>query len=250
MKSYNKIFPALLFAATLSCKKTELPITTPISDAIVLTNELINKNEFAGIGVQWGGYDNVPKWTGAASLSGADWNTLFKRVSFLRPNLVRIMTGPGWNYMTDGNFTPEKSKDILFKILDYCQAQKIDVLYGEWGEQPVDGKPNGEWLKNSVRFLDYLINTKQYSCIKYLNMLNEPAGEWSSTGGSYDLWQAHYDQLLPLLQEKNLLSKIKVMAPDIAVWGDNSLLDWITKPQERYGTKLGAFDIHTYPSED
>ena len=48
-------------------------------------------NSFIGNGPQWGGYDIVPSWTGQETLSDAEWNTLFKRVSFLRPGLGRTM---------------------------------------------------------------------------------------------------------------------------------------------------------------
>lgn len=216
---------------------------------IVITTTKLNNNAFAGMGPQWGGYEKVPYWTGSSSLSTADWNKLFQRLNFMRPGLVRIMTGWG-NYSSGGVYQPEKSKDILFKMLDYCQQKNINVMYGEWGEPAVNNAPNYNWLNESTNFLGYLLNTKNYSCIKYLNLLNEPAGSWSTIGGNYNLWQAHYDKIFADLKSKGLFTKLKVMLPDVAVWNDASLVDWITRPNQRYGNDAGAYDIHTYPTDD
>lgn len=231
------------------CTRTTVELKN-INDDLVITKQVSKASPFVGIGPQWGGYDNVQRWTGNASLSEQDWNTLFKRVDFLRPGLVRIMTAPGWNYMVNGQYDPAKSAGILFKILDYCEAKGISVMYGEWGEQPVNNDVNKDWLKASVDFLDHLLTTRGNTCIKYLNMLNEPAGSWSSIAGDYNLWQKHYVELFRLLEEKGLQHKVTVIAPDVAIWNDTSLLPWLTNAKAFFGDKIGAYDIHSYPSDD
>ena len=61
--------------------------------------------------MQWGGYDVVPTWLGTETLSDADWNTLFKRIDFMRPPFLRIMTNSGWSY--DNNGTMMKQQKLL-----------------------------------------------------------------------------------------------------------------------------------------
>ncbi|WP_296944378.1 hypothetical protein [uncultured Dysgonomonas sp.] len=251
-KKINNILIMLLLSVLVSaCEDIDVKTTTNINNDIVITTNQSKASPFVGIGPQWGGYDNVQKWIGAETLNNDDWNKLFKRVEFLRPGLIRIMASQGWNYMVDGAYDPQKSAGILFKILDFCQNQKISVMFGEWGERALDGQQvDTGWLDNATDFLDYLINTKGYTCIKYYNMCNEPAGDWSSIGGNYDLWQRTYVEILARLETKGLNSKVTVIAPDVAIWNDTSLSDWITRPIQYFGDKIGAFDIHSYPTDD
>lgn len=253
MKIRN-ILTYLVLIASLSvlgsCKDTEVDISAGIERDILISSEISKASPFVGIGTQWGGYDNIEKWTGNSSLSNADWDKLLERVDYMRPGLIRLMGSPGWNYMVDGKYDAEKSAGILFKILDYCQSRNINVMWGEWGNPPINGNEvDKEWLNHSTNFLNYLINTKAYTCIKYYNMCNEPAGSWSSIAGDYDLWQRTYDEIYSQMENKGLTGKVKVIVPDIAIWNDLSLIDWITRPIEHFGNKIGAFDIHTYPSD-
>lgn len=229
-------------------------ISNSVIDAnreLIITTQTTKATPFVGIGPQWGGYDNIEKWTGSATLSNADWEKLFQRVDFMRPGLVRLMGSPGWNYMIDGQYDVQKSAGILFKILDYCQAKNINVMWGEWGQRPVNGnQADVQWLEHSTDFLNYLINIKGYTCIKYYNMCNEPAGSWSSIAGDYDLWQRTYEHIFAKMEAKGLSSKVKVIAPDIAIWNDMSLGHWITNARNYFGEKINAYDIHTYPSDE
>jgi len=204
---------------------------------------------FVGNGPQWGGYDNIKAWTGSATLNEGDWAKLFTRMDYMRPGLIRIMTAPGWNYIKNNVYNPSVSNDVLFKILDYCQTKGISVMFGEWGQPALNGnKVDTAWLTKSVRFLDYMMHTKAYTCLKFYNMCNEPAGSWSSIGGDYALWQSTYEEIMKRLEAKGLNSKIAVIAPDVAVW-DLNLTSWITRANSFFGDKIGAYDVHTYPTD-
>ncbi|MGE0078019.1 MAG: hypothetical protein AB7S48_09185 [Bacteroidales bacterium] len=243
--TYRLTVSLILLLIVVSCddKATSLQET---NDEIVITSEIITET-YAGNGVQWGGYDILTEWIGTPSLSNEDWDKLFKRVTFMRPPLVRIMVSDGWNYMINGEYNPAKSNDILIKILDFCQAQNITVIIGEWGHKG-DNSIDEQWLDNSVNFLDYLIVTKNYTCIKYFNMVNEPNGSWSSIDGNFMLWKSLIEQFHDKLITKNIDSKIKIIGPDVAVWSTN-LISWITNTNYELGDKVGAYDIHTYPTE-
>lgn len=221
-------------------------IKPDVRSDLVITSEVINPS-FVGNGVQWGGYENMKDWTGKPSLSDSDWEKLYQRVRYMRPPLVRIMVSSGWSYMTDNRFDPSKSEPVLFKILDFCQAEGIAVMFGEWGH--IGGTSiDTNWLENSAKFIEYLLKTKGYSCIKYFNMVNEPNGDWSSINGNYPLWKELIEKYYAKLVDKGVASNVKLIGPDIAIWDINSTW-WIADTKNDLGDKIGAFDIHTYPTE-
>ena len=244
----NLLLAAVLMSCS-SCSKSNNPVLPPSTDArndLVIKSEIVTQS-FVGNGVQWGGYDMLNNWTGSPTLSESDWNKLFLRVRFMRPPLVRIMVSAGWNYMTDNQFTPTKSENVLLKILDFCQKEGISVMFGEWGHQGGTGIDQ-TWLENSAKFIEWLINTKGYSCIKYFNMVNEPNGNWSSINGNYALWNQLISQFYAKLTEKGIDTEIKLIGPDIAIW-DAYLTSWVSNTNTDLVPKIGAFDIHTYPKE-
>lgn len=238
----------LVFSLSLACKKG----AGSVENVVDSRNDLIIKNtvitpSFVGNGAQWGGYDILKTWTGTPTLSDSDWAKLFKRVKFMRPPLIRIMVSAGWNYMVNNAFDPSKSDQVLVKILDFCQAEGISVLIGEWGHSG-GASIDQPWLENSAKFLEWLINTKKYTCIKYFNMVNEPNGDWSSMNGNYGLWKTLIDQFYTKLIEKGIANKIKIIGPDIAIW-DTNLTSWVSNANFDLGVKIGAYDIHTYPPD-
>lgn len=238
----------VIFNLSLACKKeaNSVGAVTDSRSDLVIKSSVITPS-FVGNGAQWGGYDAVKTWTGNPTLSDSDWEKLYKRVRFMRPPLVRIMVSPGWNYMINNAFDPSKSEDILVKILNFCQTEGISVMIGEWGHSG-GTSIDQSWLENSSKFLDWLINTKKYTCIKYFNMVNEPNGDWSSIKGNYALWKTLIEQFYAKLVEKGLNAKIKLIGPDIAIWNTNST-SWVFNTNFDLGAKIGAYDIHTYPTD-
>lgn len=235
----------LLLLFLVSCKP---PVDPPVKGSDLTIKSTVLTPSYTGNGVQWGGYDIVDLWTGSPSLSENDWQTLFKRVGFMRPPIVRIMTADGWNYVSDGVFDPEKSEAVLTRILDFCEAEGITVMFGEWGHRGGD-TIDTDWLEMSASFLDWLVHTKGYTCIRYYNMVNEPNGDWSSTNGNYALWLSLIDQFYAKMSEKGLTDQVSIIGPDVAVW-NTGLTSWVTNTHYDLGDKVGAYDIHTYPDQD
>lgn len=239
------ILLALTFC--ISCDNPEQKIkNNSESNDIVIKSELITSS-YLGNGAQWGGYDILESWTGSPTLTESDWNKLFGRVSFMHPSIVRIMISKGWNYFKDNKYDPSKSEPVLLKILDFCQQNGITVILGEWGHNG-GSDIDEEWLEQSADFLQWLIITKGYSCIRYFNMVNEPNGSWSTIGGNYSLWERLIKSYYAKLSEKGLNSNIKLLGPDIAVWNTN-LISWLYNVKSDMSTNIKAYDIHTYPAE-
>ena len=216
--------------------------------------EDIVSDGFIGIGAQIGGYDNIQQITGSPTLSNEDWKQMFDRIQFMRPGLVRIM-GSQANYYSNAVYNPEKSKEILLKILDFCQTNNISVIWGEWGH--VGGSSiDLDWLNRSVEFLSYLVNTKAYSCVRYFNMVNEPNGDWSSVGGNFTLWKSLIKKTREIMLQKGLQTKVQLMAPDAALssgafTGISPITHpFVTNTVNALDSVIGTYGYHFYPAND
>ncbi|MDO6519335.1 hypothetical protein Q4562_18950 [Zobellia uliginosa] len=229
------------------------PSTEKPSETLLIKNQNPLSVDFVGNGAQWGGYELIENFTGVDDFNEADWNTLKERIDFMRPSFMRIMVSAGWNYTdTDGAFQPEKGNNAFHRIMQYCTDNQITVMFGEWGHSYLNGDRNQvdeTWLDNAVNYLDYLIDTKGYSCIKYYNMINEPNGDWSSTNTDYELWQKVASGFQSRLESKGLHQSVKLAGPDIAVFGDAGAVNWITRSKSKFNEKLGLYDIHAYPTK-
>ncbi|RKR14914.1 hypothetical protein CLV91_0995 [Maribacter vaceletii] len=250
----NNMLPVILpfLLLFMGCDDNELSFeeTVKSNREMTITEDLVSTN-FVGNGAQWGGYDIVPTWLGTETLSDADWEKLFQRIDFMRPPFLRIMTNSGWSYNNNGTYDEVTKTLSLFKMLDYAKSRNIEITYGEWGHTSVGGDINTidmDWVANSVKFLNHLVNEKGYSNIKTVNIINEPNGYWASTEGNYDIYKnvqlAYIDEMA-----KYALTGVKLMGPDIAVFNTASQTEWITKTHNDLGDNVGLYDIHVYPKQ-
>ncbi len=241
----NMIWMLVYTILVSSCNKHDGPDPAGIDKAVIVYAETLTRH-YLGNGVQWGGYDILEAWTGNSTHNANDWDKLFTRVQFMQPSLVRIMLDKNWNYLVNGAFNPEKSEAVLIPILDFCEQQGISVIIGEWGHTGGD-TINHEWLNQSVDFLEWLLVTKNYSCIRYYNLVNEPNGDWSTIKGNYALWKELIRAFHERMTVKGIATKVKLTGPDIAVW-DTGLTTWITDTRFDLGNYISCYDIHTYPT--
>ena len=73
---------------TASCSKHDVV-------EVEISNEVVNP-DYIGNGVEWDPYDEAELW--GSSISDADWDTLFKRLDFMRPQYVRCMINSPFRY--------------------------------------------------------------------------------------------------------------------------------------------------------
>ena len=253
----NRIFVfslLLLFVFTTACENgNQVPENVLKGREMVVTNELLSTN-FVGNGAQWGGYDIVPTWVNAPTMSDADWNTLYERIDFMRPPFLRLMTTANWSYMdADANYNPENDKTVsLYKMLDYAQSRNIEITFGEWGHSHIGSNiadVDADWVKNSVKYLDYLVGTKGYTCIKTVNMINEPNGDWSSAKGSFDVWIKVQKMFIEEMKNYPSLANVSLMGPDVAIFDGTRESAWITRAADSIDANIGLYDIHVYPKQ-
>lgn len=239
-----------LFFATTACDSDDNNTDYILKNREITITSNVISSDFVGNGAQWGGYDMVPTWLGTESLSEADWNTLFQRIDFMRPPFLRIMTGAGWSYDNNGTYDETAKTASLFKMLDYAQSRNIEITYGEWGHESKGSISDidMDWVANSVKFLDYLVNTKGYTCIKTLNIINEPNGDWSSVKGDYNIWKSVQDAYVLEMANYNL-SGVQLMGPDVAVFESTNQTEWIAKSSADLGEHIGLYNLHVYPKQ-
>lgn len=246
------LYPSLLLASTMMACSSSGDDNNGNekydTSALTITSEVVVPS-FLGNGPQWGGYDIVPQWTGNETLSTEDWNTIFKRLDFMRPQFIRMMISASWTYYDNGVYNPTKSAAILEPMLDYCQDNGVTVQFGEWGHTETNGSVDATWLDDCANFLAYLVEDKGYTCIKYFTMTNEPNGDWSTIDGSYTLWKSLVKDFYEKIEDLGIEEKVEIMGPDAAVW-TSSDLSWVSNCVTELSEQIGAFDIHTYPDED
>jgi hypothetical protein len=208
----------------------------------------IVNNCYTGNGVQWDPY-RLDYGRGEMKLSEADRQKLYGRLDFMRPQFIRVMTNTT-SVIKNRKLVTTYNIDKLALILDYCQSRKVNVVFGDWGFGTVDardGSINEEILSQAAAYLGYLVNERGYTCIRYYNLINEPNGYWSATGGNYQLWDKAVRFFTGALRREGLAGKISVMGPDIAIW--KSTESWWIDSCATHGSHIGLYDIHTYPSK-
>lgn len=239
----KKILISFLNILVVSCSSNKY-------DAEVLFDTTVTINDYyIGNGVQWDPYQ-LDYGQGKIQISDSDWEKLYNRLDFMRPQFIRIMINTN-SFSEKGKFAPEKSMEVLSRMLDYCQDRNVTVMFGDWGGSVInraEASVNEENMRNAALLVDYLVNKKGYSCIKYYNLINEPNGDWSSTNTSYPLWASAMKIFHHHILELNLSKKVSLVGPDAAIWTKEDAW-WIDSTAVRLGDKVDLYDIHTYPSK-
>ena len=242
LKSF-RIIPVLsLLLAAAGCSRT-LTLT--------VTDQVINPH-YLGNGVEWDPYDEALSW--GAAVTDAQWDTLYQRLDFMKPQYVRCMINSPFTYYTGTGFEDERNADAIVKLLSYCQSRGVMVVYGEYNPPTWEMKGAQEWVEASVRHLNWLVGEKGFDCIKHFVIFNEPDGDWASTNGDFPFWremvarfQAQMDQY-PALK-----GKVSIAGPDAVIDYHNraSTYDfngWLEATVKEV-PEVGIYDMHAYPGQ-
>lgn len=248
IKAIKFILLGLIIPCFTACNNQKANITLKIS------NEVINSN-YVGNGVQWDPYDEAERW--GSPISDADWQKLYTRLDFMKPNFVRCLINSPYRYFDakTGKYDKTRNIESISKLLAYCQKNNITVLFGEFNPPTWDMKQDSKWIDMAVDYLNYLVNDLGFTCIKYYNLFNEPDGNWSSTNGNYEMWKGMVLQFNERMKQYPTLSeKVRFAAPDIVVGYKNSEsqyqpYEWIGQSAKDMDSIVGLYDIHAYPGQ-
>lgn len=178
------------------------------------------------------------------------WKTTEERILAIKPSLVRLPLMRQWFHLDDaGKELPigtynwnSKYMQSFYKIMDLYKKHNISVMSGLWhsaydpqGREPNDFYQSQNFAILQADMIDYLVNTKGYTNIKYYTPTNEPLGSGLS---SFSVWKVMMQNLHQELVKRDLPSDILVGADS---WGD-----WTWLPARENKKELSGYDFHHY----
>jgi len=218
--------------------RPDKPMTIPIK----LEPDVPVTKNFLGFGAEWDSYSYDDN-----KVNDKDFSIIEKRIEWMKIPLLRVMMIAKWCYLGNGKYdwnTTDMKE--LYRHLDLCQKLGITVFLTEWG-------CNNNWLKipdvekvNDKKYaeiictyLDYLINKKKYSCIKYFILGNEP----NLSGYGWESWKSAV---------KNLSAEIKKKKLNVILAGSDQSNgdDWHEKAVDQLQDYFGVYDNHKYANDE
>ncbi len=240
MKNHPLVAAAMLFA--VACSR---PVEVRVSQ------EVINPC-YLGNGVEWDPYDEAVSW--GHDLTEADWDTLYARLDYMKPQYVRCMINSPFTYYTGSSFEDTRHADKLLKLLSYCQSRGVMVVYGEYNPPAWEMKGSQEWVEASVRHLNYLVDGQGFDCIRHFVIFNEPDGNWASTNGDFAFWKEMVRRF------RAEMDKYPALKENVSLAGPDAVIDY-RNPASPYDAagwlkatveevpEIGIYDMHAYPGQ-
>jgi hypothetical protein len=99
---------------------------------------------------------------------------------------------------------------------------------------------SGHW-----RFRGVFAGQKNYTCIVFYNLLNEPNSKKSGYA-DFDRWAAALKGMSAEFKRRGLADKIKLIGPDVTWLSADG--HWLELAVQQTGADLGAYDFHLYIS--
>ncbi|CAM3377498.1 cellulase family glycosylhydrolase [Flavobacterium chungbukense] len=268
MKIQNSIALLCVLLGFSAQSQNSIPIISINPDEVI-------SNEFIGSGIEFSAYPHADtedsEW--GKLMTEEKWQLVFDRVSFIKPKIARVMDQANWRYLkgfdASGNPIIDFESDqmrALYKLLDYCEKNKIAVILGEWGQpykvhdthlklqNSFTGANDPKWIELIVKNLNHLIKVKKYSCIKYYNLVNEPNGDWATTDGDFEQWKEGIQLLHKAIKKAGLDKHISIIGPDATSFNNPKSkykgLDWARQTALQIPDLVSAYDVHDYPSKE
>ena len=215
-------------------------------EAVVLTVEPGSPacKSFLGFGAEWD-----PGFWLRPGVTEADWQLVTKRIEWMKIPLVRMMMRVNWCSKEAGTYDWERPEmKNVCRYLDVCQKQGITVWLTDWGCEPgwlkvpgIADVGDAKYAEAIGTYMDYLLNKKGYSCIKYFIMVNEPNFEV----GNFGRWKKGVENVTGEFKRRGLDKKVIFAGSDES--GDDS---WHRMAVDQMQNMLGAYDIHRYAPVD
>ena len=211
---------------------------TPISVA----PDTIACKHFIGFGAEWDSPGYVTQ-----GVTDAEFARVAARVAWMRLPVARVMMLTRWCYLGEGKFSWETpAMKALYRDLDVCQKLGTTVILTDWGAERDWTKPpsitavdQDEYAQAIGTYMEYLLRTKGYTCIRYFVLTNEPNGEV----GDFGRWRRGVEKVAAVLTKRKLEHAVTFMGSDTY---DPAL--WHPQAVDQLHHILGAYDIHHYAS--
>lgn len=217
---------------------------------LTVTDEVINPY-YLGNGVEWDPYDEAVSWSGA--LTDAQWDTLYARLDFMKPQYVRCMINSPFTYFDGKGFDDARNADGILRLLQYCQSRGVMVVYGEYNPPTWEMKDSPAWVKASVKHLNWLVQDQGFTCIKHFVIFNEPDGDWASPNGDFDFWKGMVSAFQAEMDRYPALAGVSIAGPDAVIDYRNpasayDAFGWLEQTAAQV-PEIGIYDMHAYPGQ-
>lgn len=266
MKKISIIVFAFL---TIFCSCSDKQLSPNI---ITVDTDFVLQDGYYGGAMQWEPNDRD-------AMTDEQWDRLFSRAEFMKLGYIRCCIMPYfycfglqdgkplfvWEEIDSTKINTEwysNSKryfNDLYRLLEFCQKNNIDVLLGEWWKPMNDNwkqtvpvnlpkyvmdleDPN--YTFQVAEMVQHLIKDKGFTCIKQFNLGNEVnlmAGD-PNNGYSWEKWKKSILNLRADLDKRGL-DDIKIVGPDGGYWGEDV---WFNKTLEQLDTIVSVIDYHWY----
>ena len=261
MKKQSLLTLAALPVLSLTCCQQAAKID---KDRIAFMSTDVVQQSFGGLGVEWGAYEDTDK------LIEGGWDLILSHMDHLGAARIRLMVSYDWfcqNYDNKGtddknddtwtyNFSNKYAKN-MFDILQYCETHDIDVAFGAWNVL-ADMTGTGEWSmleevtadirwsKITADTLDYLVNHKGFSCIKWFVNTNEPNfTNAKNFNNKYSVWEQGVKNVRKALDDVGL-NKIGIIGGDTT--GFEGTDEYFTNIATNIPDLVGDYGCHLYLS--
>jgi hypothetical protein len=227
---------------------------------VTLDPRQVLERQFMGFGVQWEYEGSTPLLNSENPRWMARWAEMERRIDYMRPSILRVMhDARNYTDLQNGKCVvnyDKKNMTTVYKILDYAQSRQIPVLFGEWWLEAnirvaLGGYESARWQEELfVPLLKHLKEKRKYSVIRYLNLVNEPAGciGLNEPPGSkymdFSTWKRIMLNLDAALKKNGLRDTVKIVGPD----GPGDFSDWIrfTAGDPELNQVIDAYEYHIY----
>ena len=239
------------------------------SQAITFSEETLVQESFGGLGVEWGTYEDTDK------LVDDGWARVLRHMDYFQAARVRVMVSYDWfcqnfdNHDNDDrdddtwsyNFTNKYAANTI-EILEYCQIHNIDVAFGAWnviadlsdgGQHDVwdmmeDVTSDIRWAKITADTLDFLVNKKGFTCIKWFVNTNEPnykgiKGSSKNYNNTYEKWEQGVKNVRAALDAIGL-NNIGIVGGDTT--GFEGSKEYLINIAKNIPDKVGDYGVHLY----
>lgn len=185
------------------------------------------------------------------------WNKIFKHLSWFGFNWIRlgfehndVQYEKGryvWKHLDDPEEKTRNYKNMLH-FLDWAEANNVDVLLQEFAQSTdwncIPGQKTGHsaprdlesWANGYVALVKHLVVERGYTCIKMLNISNEPENWW-------DWWKGR-----KICEGYEIVRrKLDAVGINIPLAGPEYMSDYsYTKNWEECKPYIGIFETHNY----
>ena len=268
MRKIHRFFllgSAAILALT-ACQTSEDLSNVDLRNISFASTDVVQKS-FGGIGVEWGAYEDTDK------LVEGGWERVLEHMDHLRAARIRLMINYDWfcqNFDDKGtedknddtwtyNFTNKYAMNML-DILDYCQTHDIDVAFGAWNvignfdndvwNMMEEVTSDVRWAKITGDVLDFLVNKKGYTCIKWFVNSNEPnlTGSYGTSknyNNTFEIWGKGVRNVRKTLDSLGL-KKIGIVGGDTTGFEESE--EYLLGIANNLKGKVGDYGIHLYLS--